>query len=367
MDSMRFQCSWPQADQCGFRARAGRLQRAALLALALALPRVAAGQSAEAGSAPAVSAVQRETARTWVLEGRRLFAAQDYAAALERYAAAYQLVRVPTVGIEVARAQEALGQWVEANATAVEVINLPRGEAEPEVFEQARGAARDLLRGLTPRIPALQLDITPEAAEAQLEVDGEKMPVARGAMSFKLNPGTHLLRLSAAGYLPQLRTAALVERERQVLTIVLVPELPASPGPLSGPAAAAPFGAGIASGDSSTAEANGARGRGYVALGVAGAAAVMGSVTGVLAFRHKPDCPGDVCFTEQRDEADRSRSWGNVATVSFGVALAAAAYGGWELLFNATPDGSTGAAARAAQAGLAPLPGGALLQLSGAF
>jgi hypothetical protein len=117
------------------------------------------------------------------------------------------------------------------------------------------------------------------------------------------------------------------------------------------------------------AEANGsgARTRGYVALGVAGAATVLGSVTGVMAFHHKPDCPGDICFTDQRGEADRSRRWGSVATVSFGVALVAVAYGGWELLFNAAPERSAGVAPRAAQAGLAPLPGGALLQLSGAF
>jgi hypothetical protein len=354
----------------------GRLPCAALLLLGLALPRVAAGQlalprvtagqSPEVGSAPAGSAVQRETARTWVLEGRRLFAAHDYAAALERYAAAYQLVRVPTVGIEVARAQEALGQWVEANATAVEVINLPRGEAEPEVFEQARGAARDLLRGLTSRIPSLQLDITPAAAEAQVEIDGEKMPVARGAMSFKLNPGTHQLRLSAPGYRPQLRTATLAEQEQQVLPVALVPE----PLALELPTSAAPLGAGIEKGDaSSAAEANGsgARMRGYVALGVAGTAAVLGGVAGVMAFRHKPECPGDVCFTERRAEADRSRSWGNVANVSFGVGLLAAAYGGWELLFNAAAERSISLAPRSTQAELVSLPGGALVQLSGAF
>jgi hypothetical protein len=136
--------------------------------------------------------------------------------------------------------------------------------------------------------------------------------------------------------------------------------LTASLQPRPGPTAAAPHGAAEANG-------SGARTRGYVALGVAGTAAVLGGVAGVMAFRHKPDCPGDVCFTERRDEADRSRSWGNVATVSFGVGLVAAAYGGWELLFNAAPERSISLAPRPAQAALVPLPGGGSLQLSGAF
>jgi hypothetical protein len=274
------------------------------------------------------------------------------------------------VGIEVARAQQALGQWVEANATAVEVFNLPRSEAEPEVFEQARRAAQELLRGLTPRIPSLQLDITPAVAGARVEIDGEEMPMASGAMSFKLNPGTHRLRVSAPGYNPELRTTTLVEQEREVLAVALLPELPARLQPVSGPDAATPLGAGVeSSGMASGEEANasGARTRGYAALGVAGVAAVLGSVTGVMAFRHKPDCPDELCFSEQRGEADRSRRFGNVATVSFGVALVAAAYGGWELLFNAAPERSPGGAAGPARAGVTPLPGGVLLQLSGAF
>lgn len=344
---------------------------AVLLAFALAAPGRAAARAPQPSAtvlapAPALqpSAAQRETARTWVLEGRHLFAARDYVAALERYTAAYQLVRVPTVGVEVARAQEALGQWVEANATAVEVINLPREAAEPQVFEQARSAAQDLLRSLTPRIPALQLQLTPASVVARVEIDGEDMPAAGGAMSFKLNPGAHQLRVSAPGYRTELRSATLAEQERQVLQVVLVPELEAAlPG--SSSAQVASPGLSNVGGANMAERGSGARTRGYVALGVAGVGAVLGSVTGVLAFHYKPDCPGDLCVAQQRDEADRSRRFGNVATVSFGVALVAAAYGGWELLFNAGSEQGESAAASGTRVGLSPLEGGAALQLSG--
>lgn len=324
------------------------------------------GSAAPAGAEP--SPAQRETARAWVLEGRRSFAAGDYAAALERYRAAYQLVRVPTAGLELARAQQALGQWVEANATAVEVINLPRSEPEPEVFEQARGAARELLRELSPRVPALQLELSPAEIEARVKIDGEEMPFTRGALPFKLNPGTHEVRVHAAGHRPELHAVTLVERELRTLQLTLHPEEVPSPAP---PSSTAPP---IFMTDHD--EGAGARSRGYVALGVAGAAALVGSVAGVLAFLSKPACPGNLCEAEQRDEAERSRRFGTVANVSFAAALAGAAYGGWELWFHApalrgasasrVESGASASAARLC-AELVPSSGGAVLQLRGAF
>lgn len=307
------------------------------------------------------SAVQRETARAWVLEGRRLFAAQDYAAALERYAAAYQLVRAPTVGIEVARAQQALGKWVEANATAVEVINLPSSEAEPAVFGQARDAARQLLRSLTPRIPALQLEISPAAIDIEVAIDGEPMPFASGAMPFRLNPGTHEVQVHAPGFHAERRMVTLSEQEARVLSFVLLAEQPPTLVPAGEPAGSAL--AGVMAGDAGA----GARTRGYVALSAAGAAALLGSVTGVLAFSSKPDCARDICAAELRDEAERSRSFGNVATVSFGVALVAVAYGGWELLLNARSDSGGRANTPVLRAGVVAQGRGAALQLAGAF
>jgi hypothetical protein len=192
-----------------------------------------------------------------------------------------------------------------------------------------------------------------------VQIDGERMPLAPGGMPFKLNPGMHQLRVSAPGYLLELRSVTLAEQEHRVLPIALVAAPPAPPEQQL--AVVAPAGA--------TEEDDGgaARTRGYVALGVAGAAALAGAVTGALALSSKPDCPGNLCDARLRGEADRSRRYGNVATVSFGVALATAAYGGWELLFNAAPDSAASVKARAPRVSLVPREGGAALQLSGVF
>src|SRR5262245_33776714 len=104
------------------------------------------------------SGSERETARALVGEGDRFFAAKDYANALARYSSAYRLVRAPTVGIEVAKAQAALGRLIEANTTLIDIINAPVQSNEPEVFKEARGTASDLSRRLSVRIPSVQVE-----------------------------------------------------------------------------------------------------------------------------------------------------------------------------------------------------------------
>jgi hypothetical protein len=355
-------------------ARRSRPRRAgARLALVLTLclaPRSVLADEAPPpqGSMLTASAAQRETARSWVLEGRQLYAEREYERALERFEAAWRLIRVPTTGIEVARTQLALGHWVEANAVAAEVANLPEAANEPAVFQVARAEASELMLGLSPRVPALALEIEPAPSELRIEIDGAAMPTTGRELSFRLNPGQHRLRVSAPGYLTIERELPLAERERRMLSLVLVPEPGGTAVAAPAPALAAAPHAAVSAEPASNDEGSGARTRGHVALAVAGAAALTGSVTGILAFTTKPSCPDDVCDLDQRDEADRSRRVGTVATVSFGAAIALGAYGLWELLFVAPPRSSAGAAAQSrVQPFISPRATGATLELGGAF
>ena len=88
-------------------------------------------------------------------------------------------------------------------------------------------------------------------------------------------------------------------------------------------------------------------------------------ITGTLAFTSRPDCPNDRCRADQRDDADESLRYGNIATVSFGVAIAAGAYGLWDLLSNGSQ--STPSSETVTRARVAPVASGALLELSGSF
>src|SRR4051794_26365009 len=107
----------------GMRKTKGRrigLSSGSLL-LAMSLGATPVALSAQSARAAEVAASARANARRLVGEGDKLYAKQSYAQALERYAEAYRLMHVPTVGVEVVKAQEALGRILEAAQTAQEV------------------------------------------------------------------------------------------------------------------------------------------------------------------------------------------------------------------------------------------------------
>ena len=349
------------------RARLTRATVIGALAALLALSGNAAAQADATSAPPAAagpSAAQKETARAWLREGYELFEQKQFAPALERFSAAYHLVRVPTTGLAVAQAQSSLGQWVEANATAMEVINMPSQPGEPEVFGRARDDARALLERLRGAVPSVSVDVVPRDARAQVSIDGAAMPAVE-AMSIKLNPGEHRLLVTAAGYAPQERVFRLAAGDNQQLSVTLIAGddlgfSPAPPAVGAGSSAAANAPASPAAAEDA---GSGARARGLIALGVSGVAALTGSVTGILAFSTKPDCPQNLCTLDQKGDADASKTYGTIATMSFGVAVVAGAYGLWELLANA-PSEPPPALARTA---VVPTRSGALLQISGAF
>jgi len=254
---------------CGLGwARWARSAAAVALLVSFAAP-VGAAEPAAPASAPQPSsaappsAAQKETARTWLREGYEALERGQPAAALERFSGAYQLVRVPTTGLAVAQAQERLGQWVEANATAMEVLNMPRQPDEPEVFGRARDDARALSDRLSQLIPSLRVEVTPDGADARVAIDGVEMQGAANGMPLRLNPGEHQLRVSAPGYVPAERALALRESSHEQLSIELASDPYAAVAET--PSAAAPDAADATPGSA-------ARTRGYVGLGVAIAA-----------------------------------------------------------------------------------------------
>jgi hypothetical protein len=351
-----------------------RCTAALALALLCSSPASAAAEPAGSSSPPAPSAAEKDTARALAREGDALFAERQFEPALARYSAAFHLVRVPTLGVQVAKTQIELGRLGLALRTAREVERMPVAAGEPAVFAAARKTAADLARAIGARVPRVFVEVTPADAAARVSIDGAASPEATSEPGAELDPGVHRLLVSADGYSDVELEFELQERARERLPVTLFPSAgraaAAKPAALeaaasSSPAAAAPVE--VASSESSldarqdgAAAARSARVRGYVALGVAGTFAAAGGVTGVLAFTTKPDCPGDSCALDQKDEIDASKRYGNVATVSFAVAGACLLYGLWELIANG--DDEPAAAARTGQlrAGFSPRDGNGL-------
>jgi hypothetical protein len=355
-------------------------------------PNVAAAEPAPSSSSSAPSAAEKDTARALAREGDGLFAERQFEPALARYSAAYHLVRVPTLGVQVAKTQLELGRLAAALRTAREVERMPVQSGEPAVFASARKSAAELAHEIGTRIPRVVVDVTPAEATARVSIDGTPALEATSETGAELDPGIHRLLVGADGYSNVELEFELIERARERLHVTLFPSAGRAVAPNAGGAAAPTSVASVPvtesrstpaatpvsapSGESSedvrrdrAAAARSARTRGYVALGVAGLGIAAGSVTGVLAFTTKPDCPDGPCTPDQKDEIDASKRYGNVATMSFAVGGACLLYGVWELLANG--DGGDEAAASSPselRAGVSPRDGGGLLlEVSSSF
>lgn len=328
-----------------------------LLAMSLAATPVAL--TAHNARAAEVSASARANARRLVGEGDKLYAKQNYVQALERYAEAYRLMHVPTVGVEVVKAQEALGKILEAAQTAEEVSSLPRQANEPAVFADARlQAAQDALR-LNALTPTLLLDVAPRGVLFTVQIDAV---APTGNSPFPVNPGPHRVRVSADGYESIELDVSLQQAERQTLTVTLFPlggaataaaAAPPAPAAAQPQPAAEPAPAQHAPAHA----ASSTRMLGWVGIGIAGVGVAAGTFAGIAALSKKPDCPHDVCTPDQKQDIDSSKQMGHIADVSFGVAIVAGALGVWALVSSAgADDGESATASRREPQGSAGAP-----------
>lgn len=287
---------------------------------------------ARAHAAP--SASERETARALMDEGDRMLASGKLRDALERYRAAHAIMHVPTTGLDLARVQAQLGELVEARATAMEVVNLPRTEAEPAVFQEARAAAVTLVRELEPRVPSLQTSVTPANCNCQVIIDGVQLPAEASRLPFRTNPGAHVVRVEARGFAAEQRDVFLEEGQVLALAVHLTPVAIVEEAPLSQPALTAPVAA-LRSDDVLDARAAGQT-RGIIGLSIGAAGLIAGGVTGLIALsqtkQEQERCPDNHCDVSRANALDTANIYANISNVSFAVGALGVLYGSYELL-----------------------------------
>ena len=188
-------------------------------AVSAAEPSRADTASGAPGAAP--TAAEKDTARSLARDGDTFFAEGQYEPALARYAAAYHLVRVPTLGLSVAKSRAALGRLAEALAVAREVERMPVQAGEPPVFASARLKAKELAVDLGARVPRLQVEVAPAGIEARISIDGVAVPLASSSPGVELDAGLHRLVVSADGYSNVELEFELHERDRERLPVTL--------------------------------------------------------------------------------------------------------------------------------------------------
>jgi hypothetical protein len=287
------------------------------------------------------SLAEKETARALFEEGDEKFRAGDYAGALEAFTAADAIMGVPTTGLELGRAQSALGMLLEARDTLVRVTLIPRQPDENEYFVQARSEAATLAREIGERIPSVAIRVAPPEVEARIVIDGSPIARALARHAIRVNPGKRVIRVEAAGHLPATREIELRERDRRVLDVALAPE----PGPREQPAGPADR----PSSDDLVTVA-------WVAFGVGAAGLVAAGVTGGMALAAEADlserCPGKVCAAEDAADLDRAKALGNGATASAVIGSMGIALGIATLIIDLTWPADDGAGVQLGPTGL---------------
>ncbi|HEX3343815.1 MAG TPA: hypothetical protein VHS09_04545, partial [Polyangiaceae bacterium] len=182
----------------------------------------ALGVSSMASAEP--SAADRETARGLMTEGRADRDKGDLKGALKAFVGADAIMHVPTTGLEVAKAQAALGLLVEARETAIRVTRMPDRPNDPAPFKQAKDAASAMNDDLGARIPSLTVTVknVPDGATAEVTIDDAAIPAEGIGQPRKLNPGHHVV-VAKAGTVDAKQEIDLAEKDQKQLAV----ELPA--------------------------------------------------------------------------------------------------------------------------------------------
>lgn len=283
------------------------------------------------------TAVQKDTARNLMQDGRDLRDAKDFKGALQRFRAADEIMHVPPTGFEVASAQAELGLLVEARDTIARVLNIPATPREPAQYKQARENARTLDDALVPRIPMVTVTVK-GGSNATLTLDDVEVPAALVGLPVRVNPGHHTIGARTAGARGT-ASVDVAEGEKKSVTIELFGK-PAdeAPPPVVAPTPAAEL-----------PPPSGSYAPAIVAFGVAGAGLVVGGITGGLTLGKQSDlarsCPNRTCGPGNYGDIDTANMLATISTVSF-VAAGASAAAGLVLFFVGKPASRTPAAAR---------------------
>jgi hypothetical protein len=277
------------------------------------------------------SAVEKETARTLMNEGRAARASGDVAAALKAFEGAHKIMGVPTTGLEYGRALYDAKRWVEARDVLLAVGRSQPSPGEPAVFAEARDSADALAAELAPRIPTLRIEVKGVAPTAiqKIELDGRPVTVAPG-MPIKVDPTEHVAVVHVRGVQ---RSAKENFAEGQTKALVIdfagvdFPE-PEPPPPSGGPNVLAITG-----------------------FSLAGAGAIVGLVGGGIHLSKtsslESQCEAGVCPATLADDHAAAGRWATISNVGFAVAGVGLAVGVIGLLTAPSSKAEPVAAARA--------------------
>jgi hypothetical protein len=307
----------------------------------------------------AQSDADRATARALGQEGQAALESKDYATAEDRFRRADRLIHAPTLEIGLARALAGQHKFVEAQEAYNRIVREGVAPGAPAVFTKALEDAKKEVAAVSARTGSVTITVK-AAGGAAVECDRGVRDVgavntASLGVRRAIDPGAHVLQVSADGYKPAELRFDIPEGGSTVAPISLETKAAAA-GPA--PGGAAPAGgdgtARVALIDASTPPDSEAPHKGlprflpWVAFGVGAAGLVAGGITGVLAIgKHSTlqgECTDGHCTADKQSDLDSYHSLGLISTVGFAVGGVGAAAGLVLLLTQPKGEGAPPAA-----------------------
>ncbi len=266
----------------------------------------------------APSAVEKETARRLMDDGRSHVKAGRLDQAIEAFRKAHEIMQVPTTGYALAKAYTDAGQLVDARDVALSVTRLPKEARESSVFEDARTKSRELEGALKTRIPTLLLTLT-NGEGANIEIDKKPLPASVAGAPIAMNPGSHTLTAALRGE-TRSEDITLSEGDQKTVAFTFL----ASPDPV---VAQVPE----ASGDEKKRRSGGISPLVWIGFGLAGAGIGAGTVTGFMAMGAGSDvrksCVDNRCDPSVTNDLESARTMATISTISFAAAGGSALLG----------------------------------------
>lgn len=258
-------------------------------------------------------------------EGRRRFAAGDFANALSEFRASLALYRSPNtrlyVGLCLQRMGDAAEAWAELQRTHTEATDLARTDPR---YAAARDISRREMTALEPRIARVTLHVPQVPAGLRVRVGDTDVPPAAFGVPLPFDPGNVRLTAEAPGYETFTQDLRLSPGSAAALDVALRPGGAAPRPPVTvrvGDPTAPPVGEPV-----TVSRGGGVRVAGFVIAGVGVAALGAFAALGVVAGQQYDDLVarcGNRCTSRDVSDIDAGAQAQLLANVSLGVGAAA--------------------------------------------
>jgi Tetratricopeptide repeat/PEGA domain len=168
------------------------------------------------------SEADKATARDLATKGIELYRQGKYKDALDRLERAEALYPAPIHLLYIARSEAKLQKLVEAAETYRQLAKWKLDANAPQVFKDAQASGQKELTDLEPKIPALNLDVTPKTAtNLSVVIDGEHVPAAVVGVDRVADPGQHHIEVSAPGFETAQATVTVHAGEKKHVALAL--------------------------------------------------------------------------------------------------------------------------------------------------